>query len=88
MCAIQQGVLEWTDEELVSTDIVRNPHSGVVDARAGLQVAPTFMKIIVWYVCVDGCMVEFDRPHRYDNEWGYSNRWCDLAAYVMAADSA
>lgn len=43
-----QGVLGWTDEELVSTDIVRNPNSGVVDARAGLQVAPTFMKIIVW----------------------------------------
>lgn len=47
-----QGVMGWTDEELVSTDIIRSPLSGVVDSRAGLQVAPNFMKIIVWYVVV------------------------------------
>ncbi len=65
-----QGVMGWTDEEWVSSDVIRNALSGVVDSRAGLQVAPGFMKIIVWY----------------DNEWGYSNRWCDLAAYVVARD--
>lgn len=65
-----EGVLGYTEEELVSMDVVRDPRSGIVDSRAGMQLSETFMKIVAWY----------------DNEFGYSCRWCDLAAYAAKQD--
>ncbi|KAL4880262.1 hypothetical protein BJY04DRAFT_79660 [Aspergillus karnatakaensis] len=60
------GVLTVTDEELVSSDYLGNPHSAIVDAAACSELNPRFFKIMAWY----------------DNEWGYSSRLLDLTAYV------
>jgi glyceraldehyde 3-phosphate dehydrogenase len=58
-----QGVLGYTDEEVVSTDMRGESCTSVFDARAGIQLDPTFVKLIAWY----------------DNEWGYSSKLLDLA---------
>ncbi|KAL2839328.1 hypothetical protein BJX68DRAFT_279438 [Aspergillus pseudodeflectus] len=60
------GVLSVSDEELVSSDYLGNPHSAIVDAAACSELNPHFFKIMAWY----------------DNEWGYSNRLLDLTAHV------
>jgi glyceraldehyde-3-phosphate dehydrogenase type I len=59
-----QGILEVAEEELVSVDIVGNPHSAIVDAPATRLLQRRAAKILVWY----------------DNEWGYSSRLVELAA--------
>ena len=61
------GVLAYSDEELVSTDLRGNPCTSIFDAKAGLQLDPTFVKLIAWY----------------DNEWGYSSKLLDLARVTM-----
>jgi glyceraldehyde 3-phosphate dehydrogenase len=61
------GVLAYSDEELVSTDLRGNPCTSIFDAKAGLQLDPTFVKLIAWY----------------DNEWGYSSKLLDLAQVTM-----
>jgi glyceraldehyde 3-phosphate dehydrogenase len=58
-----RGVLGYTDEEVVSTDMRGESCTSVFDARAGIQLDPTFVKLIAWY----------------DNEWGYSSKLLDLA---------
>ena len=63
-----KGILAVTKDEVVSQDFVHDPHSSILDARAGIQLNDTFVKLISWY----------------DNEWGYSNRLVDLAAHVAA----
>jgi glyceraldehyde 3-phosphate dehydrogenase/glyceraldehyde-3-phosphate dehydrogenase (NAD(P)) len=60
-----KGIVEYCDEEIVSADIVSNPHSGIVDALSTKAVG-NLVKVMVWY----------------DNEFGYSNRMIDLAAYM------
>jgi glyceraldehyde 3-phosphate dehydrogenase len=61
-----RGVLGYTDEQVVSTDFRGEPCTAVFDAKAGLQLDPTFVKLIAWY----------------DNEWGYSSKLLDLAVKV------
>jgi glyceraldehyde 3-phosphate dehydrogenase len=61
-----KGVLGYTDEEVVSTDMRGDSRTCVFDAKAGLQLDPTFVKLIAWY----------------DNEWGYSSKLLDLARVV------
>jgi len=61
-----RGVLGYTDEEVVSTDLRGESCTSVFDARAGIQLDPTFVKLIAWY----------------DNEWGYSSKLLDLAAKI------
>ncbi|HVU51191.1 MAG TPA: type I glyceraldehyde-3-phosphate dehydrogenase [Polyangia bacterium] len=63
------GVLRYTDDEIVSSDVRGDPCTSVFDARAGIQLDPTFVKVIAWY----------------DNEWGYSCKLLDLAAVTMGA---
>jgi glyceraldehyde 3-phosphate dehydrogenase len=63
-----KGVLGYTDEELVSTDLRGDPRTSIFDAKAGLQLDPTFVKLIAWY----------------DNEWGFSSKLLDLAVTVAA----
>jgi glyceraldehyde 3-phosphate dehydrogenase len=63
-----EGVLGYTDEEIVSTDIRGESCTSVFDAKAGLQLDPTFVKLIAWY----------------DNEWGYSSKLLDLAVSCAA----
>jgi len=65
-----KGILGYTEDEIVSQDIVGDPRSSIFDAKAGIQLSPRFVKIISWY----------------DNEWGYSNRLIDLACYVGGQD--
>ncbi|MBI5878684.1 MAG: type I glyceraldehyde-3-phosphate dehydrogenase [Chloroflexi bacterium] len=60
-----KGIMDVTEEELVSSDFIGNPYSAVVDARATMVAGP-LVKVNAWY----------------DNEWGYSNRVCDLAALI------
>ena len=57
-----KGVLEFTDEPLVSEDIVGNPHSCIFDSKLTLTIGNRFVKVVGWY----------------DNEWGYSNRCVEL----------
>merc|ERR1712062_592307 len=64
------GVMGYTEEQLVSTDIIGNSCSTIVDAKSTLAVGTKTFKIISWY----------------DNEWGYSNRLCDLAVYAAQKD--
>jgi len=63
------GVLGYTDEEVVSTDMRGESCTAVFDARAGMQLDPTFVKLVAWY----------------DNEWGYSCKLLDLAVRVARA---
>merc|ERR1712045_484103 len=65
-----QGVLDWTDEEVVSTDFVTCKASSVFDVGAGIALNDNFVKLVTWY----------------DNEWGYSNRLVDLAIYMKSID--
>jgi glyceraldehyde 3-phosphate dehydrogenase len=62
-----QGILEYADAPLVSTDIIRNPHSSVFDSQLTSVMEGTMVKVISWY----------------DNEWGYSNRVADVAQLLL-----
>ena len=57
-----KGILGYTDEDVVSTDFITDPHSSIFDAKAGIALDDNFVKLVSWY----------------DNEWGYSNRVIDL----------
>lgn len=57
-----KGVLEYSDEPLVSRDIVGNPHSCIFDSKLTLALGDRFVKVVGWY----------------DNEWGYSNRCVEM----------
>jgi glyceraldehyde 3-phosphate dehydrogenase len=61
-----KGVLEYSDEPLVSQDIVGNPHSCIFDSKLTLTLGNRFVKVVGWY----------------DNEWGYSNRCVELLAML------
>jgi glyceraldehyde 3-phosphate dehydrogenase len=63
-----EGILQYTEDPIVSTDIVTNSYSSVFDAGLTMVVDKTLVKVIAWY----------------DNEWGYSNRVVDLAQRVLA----
>ncbi|MFQ5738773.1 MAG: type I glyceraldehyde-3-phosphate dehydrogenase [Acidobacteriota bacterium] len=60
------GILQYTEEELVSSDFSGNPHSAVVDGPFLRTLGSNMVKVLAWY----------------DNEWGYSNRVLELAEYV------
>jgi len=65
-----KGILGYTDEDLVSSDFYGDTRSSIFDAKAGIQMSPTFVKLVSWY----------------DNEMGYSNRVVDLIAYMQSRD--
>jgi len=64
------GILGWTNEDVVSQDFVTCPLSSCFDEGAGIQLSPKFVKVVSWY----------------DNEWGYSNRLVDLSHYMANQD--
>jgi len=66
-----KGILGYTEEELVSTDFLGDDRSSIFDAKAGIQLSPTFVKLVSWY----------------DNEFGYSNRVIDLIKHMQAKDA-
>lgn len=61
------GILDWTEEPLVSSDFIGNSNSSIVDIKACIQLNDNFIKLISWY----------------DNEWGYSNRVIDLIKHII-----
>jgi len=61
-----KGILDYTEDEVVSTDFVGNTHSSIFDAKAGISLNSTFVKLISWY----------------DNEMGYSHRVVDLLIHI------
>ena len=63
-------LLEYTCEPVVSSDIIGNPHSSIYDASFTQVTGGRFLKALCWY----------------DNEWGYSNRVCDLIAIMAELD--
>ena len=65
-----KGILGYTEDEVVSADFVHCPLSSIFDAKAGIALSPSFVKVVSWY----------------DNEWGYSNRMVDLAHFMAKKD--
>jgi len=63
-----KGILEYCEEELVSTDFKGNPHSSIIDGPSTMVIGGNMVKILAWY----------------DNEWGYSCRLGDLAVYMAS----
>ncbi len=61
-----KGVLGYTDEEVVSSDFIGDARTSIFDAKAGIQLSSTFVKVVSWY----------------DNEWGYSNKVLELLAHM------
>jgi glyceraldehyde 3-phosphate dehydrogenase len=62
-----KGILEYTEDPIVSTDIITNPHSSIVDGLLTSVIDGTLVKVVSWY----------------DNEWGYSNRIVEVAQKVL-----
>jgi glyceraldehyde 3-phosphate dehydrogenase len=62
-----KGILAYTEDPIVSGDIVKNPHSSIVDGQLTAVMQDTMVKVVAWY----------------DNEWGYSNRVVDLVQQVL-----
>jgi glyceraldehyde 3-phosphate dehydrogenase len=62
------GILAYTEDPIVSTDIVKDPHSAIFDAGQTMVMERTLVKVFTWY----------------DNEWGYSSRVVELAEKVLA----
>ena len=67
-----KGILEYTEDSVVSTDFIGHTASSIFDATAGIQLNKNFVKLIAWY----------------DNEWGYSRRVCDLLVFAAKQDGA
>ena len=65
------GVMSYTDEPVVSSDFIGDPHTCIFDANAGIMESPTFFKLVAWY----------------DNEWAYSCKTVDLIAHMHSVDN-
>ena len=63
-----KGIMEYVDEPVVSSDFIHDSHTSIFDAKAGIMLTDTFVKLVAWY----------------DNEWGYSNKLVDLACYIAS----
>jgi glyceraldehyde 3-phosphate dehydrogenase len=61
-----KGILAYTEDPVVSTDLIRNPNSSIVDGQLTKVIGGNLLKVVAWY----------------DNEWGYSNRVNDLAVFL------
>jgi glyceraldehyde 3-phosphate dehydrogenase len=61
-----KGILGYTEEDVVSSDFIGDPRTSVFDAKAGIPLTNTFVKVVAWY----------------DHEWGYSNKVLDLIAHM------
>jgi glyceraldehyde 3-phosphate dehydrogenase (phosphorylating) len=63
-----KGIMEYTEDEVVSSDFIHSPASSIFDQGAGIELNKRFFKLVSWY----------------DNEWGYSNRVSDLVKYIIS----
>ncbi|MBR3935384.1 MAG: type I glyceraldehyde-3-phosphate dehydrogenase, partial [Oscillospiraceae bacterium] len=67
-----KGLLAYTEDAVVSSDFLGDPHGSTFDAKAGIALTDTFVKLVAWY----------------DNEWGYSNNVLKLTEYIDSVDKA
>jgi len=67
-----KGILAYTEDDVVSSDFIGDTNSSVFDAKAGIQLNSTFVKLVSWY----------------DNEYGYSTRVVDLISHIAKVDSS
>ncbi len=65
-----KGIMSWTDEDVVSSDFISDPHTSIFDVKAGIALNDNFVKLVSWY----------------DNEWGYSNKIVDLITHMYSVD--
>ena len=61
-----KGILDYTEDMVVSSDFIGDAHTSIFDAKAGIALTDTFVKVVAWY----------------DNEWGFSNKMLDLTKYI------
>jgi glyceraldehyde 3-phosphate dehydrogenase len=61
-----KGILGYTEDDVVSNDFLGDSRTSIFDAKAGIQLSPTFVKVVSWY----------------DNEWGYSSKVVDLISHM------
>jgi glyceraldehyde 3-phosphate dehydrogenase len=66
-----KGILGYTDEDVVSSDFIGDSRTSIFDAKAGIALTDTFVKLVSWY----------------DNEWGYSNKVLDLIKHMYSVDN-
>jgi glyceraldehyde-3-phosphate dehydrogenase, type I len=66
-----KGILGYTEDLVVSSDFIGDARTSIFDAKAGIQLTDTFVKVVSWY----------------DNEWGYSNKVLDLIAHMYSVDN-
>ena len=67
-----KGIVEYTEDSVVSTDFVHNSHTCIFDASAGIMLSNKFVKLVAWY----------------DNEWGYSCKTLDLISHINKVDNS
>jgi len=65
-----KGIMAYTEDDVVSTDFIGDPHTCIFDAKAGIPLNENFVKLVAWY----------------DNEWGYSNKVLDLICHMAEVD--
>jgi len=65
-----KGILQYTEDQVVSSDFIGDTHSSIFDAGAGISLNANFVKLVAWY----------------DNEVGYSHRVVDLITYMFSQD--
>jgi glyceraldehyde 3-phosphate dehydrogenase len=65
-----KGILDYTEDDVVSSDFIHDPHTSIFDAKAGIALNDNFVKLVAWY----------------DNEWGYSNKVVDLICHMAKVD--
>ena len=64
-----KGILGYTEDEVVSSDFIHDARTSIFDAKAGIALTDTFIKVVSWY----------------DNEWGYSNKVVELIKYMSSS---
>lgn len=66
-----KGILDYTEDDVVSSDFLGDSHTSIFDAKAGIALNDNFVKLVAWY----------------DNEWGYSNKVVDLIEHMAEVDA-
>ena len=66
-----KGILDYTEDMVVSSDFIGDAHTSIFDAKAGIALTDTFVKVVAWY----------------DNEWGYSNKVLMLIEHMAKVDA-
>jgi len=66
-----KGIIGYTEDAVVSSDFIGDPRTSIFDKDAGIALNKTFVKLVAWY----------------DNEWGYSNKICDLVVHMSKVDA-